>query len=195
MAEEKELILWGTTSPGEVLEEKLQEMGVDINDFAVRIGYTPKTMNELLKAKCRVTVEMAYSLELGTGIPQYCWLNLQKQYDEDGYEIERAEDNDFPEYDDIPPVSSLYASPKFPKSSLSDPRRVPGFVKPPQPAPQPGPKNEDGVAIGGRVKHGVFGEGKIVQIVGSGESAKITVLFGNGTRRTFMLKFAPLEIL
>ena len=120
---------------------------------------------------------------------------FQKQYDEDGYEIERAEDNDFPEYDDIPPVSSLYASPKFPKSSLSDPRRVPGFVKPPQPAPQPGPKNEDGVAIGGRVKHGVFGEGKIVQIVGSGESAKITVLFGNGTRRTFMLKFAPLEIL
>ena len=45
------------------------------------------------------------------------------------------------------------------------------------------------------MKHGVFGQGKIVQIAGSGESAKITVLFGNGVRRTFMLKFAPLEIL
>lgn len=69
MAEKKELVLWGKTSPGEVLEEKLQEMDVDINDFAARIGYTPKTMNELLKAKCRVTAEMAYSLEYGTGIP------------------------------------------------------------------------------------------------------------------------------
>ena len=83
MAEEKELLLWGATSPGEILEEKLQEMNVDVNDFAARIGYTPKTVNELLKAKCRVTVEMAYSLEFGTGIPQYCWLEAQKLYERD----------------------------------------------------------------------------------------------------------------
>ena len=120
---------------------------------------------------------------------------FQKQYDENGYEIERAEDNDFPSYDDVPPVSSLYAKPKTSTPSLADPRRVPGFVPKPQVPAPPGPKNEDGIAVGGLVKHGVFGPGKIVQIVGSGESAKITVLFGNGTRRTFMLKFAPLEIL
>lgn len=83
MAEEKELLLWGATSPGEILEEKLQEMNVDVNDFAARIGYTPKTVNELLKAKCRVTAEMAYSLEFGTGIPQYCWLEAQKLYERD----------------------------------------------------------------------------------------------------------------
>ena len=83
MAEEKELILWGATSPGEILEEKLQEMNVDVNDFAARIGYTPKTVNELLRAKCRVTAEMAYSLEFGTGIPQYCWLEAQKLYERD----------------------------------------------------------------------------------------------------------------
>ncbi|MBP5403545.1 MAG: hypothetical protein J6Y17_00455, partial [Elusimicrobiaceae bacterium] len=77
----------------------------------------------------------------------------------------------------------------------ADPRRVPGFVEEPKVPAQPGPKNEDGVAVGGLVKHGIFGTGKIVQIVGSGEAAKITVLFSNGTRRTFMLKFAPLEIL
>ena len=67
---------------------------------------------------------------------------------------------------------------------------------PPAPEPaKPAEKNADGVAVGGLVKHGVFGQGKIVQIAGSGDSAKITVMFGNGTRRTFMLKFAPLEIL
>ena len=83
MAEKKDLIFWGLTPPGNILEEKLQEMGVDVNDFAARIGYTSKTINEVLKAKCRVTAEMAYSLEYGTGIPQYFWLNMQKQYDED----------------------------------------------------------------------------------------------------------------
>jgi DNA helicase-2/ATP-dependent DNA helicase PcrA len=52
-----------------------------------------------------------------------------------------------------------------------------------------------GVKAGSKVKHGVFGEGKVTQISGSGESAKITVIFNNGTRRVFMLAFAPLEIL
>ena len=92
-------------------------------------------------------------------------------------------------------MSSLYAAPKTSAPRLSDPRRVPGFVQEPKVPATPGPKNEDGVAVGGLVKHGVFGQGKIVQIAGSGESAKITVAFANGTRRTFMLKFAPLEIL
>ncbi len=122
---------------------------------------------------------------------------FQKHYDEDGYEIESALDNDFPEYDEIPSVGSLYAAPKAAKPrSLADPRRVPGFIEEPKIPATPGPKNEDGLSIGGKVKHGVFGEGKIVQIVGSGESAKITVAFNNGTtRRTFIRKFAPLEIL
>lgn len=87
MAEENELVFWGAVAPGEILEEKLQEMNVDINDFAARIGYTPKTMNELLKGKCRVSIEMAYALEFGTKIPVSNWLELQKQYDEDLWRI------------------------------------------------------------------------------------------------------------
>ena len=52
-----------------------------------------------------------------------------------------------------------------------------------------------GAKVGSRVKHGVFGIGKIVSISGSGEATKITVIFVNGTKRVFMLKYAPLEIL
>jgi DNA helicase-2/ATP-dependent DNA helicase PcrA len=52
-----------------------------------------------------------------------------------------------------------------------------------------------GTHIGGRVKHGVFGEGKITLVSGSGEAAKITVIFNNGTKRVFMLRYAPLEVL
>lgn len=51
-----------------------------------------------------------------------------------------------------------------------------------------------GVRIGTVIQHGVFGLGKVVLITGSGEAAKITVIFNNGTKRVFMLKYAPLEI-
>jgi len=63
------------------------------------------------------------------------------------------------------------------------------------PAPTPAPVNaSSGVKIGTVIKHGVFGLGKVVLITGSGEAAKITVIFNNGTKRVFMLKYAPLEI-
>lgn len=129
---------------------------------------------------------------------------FQKRYDENGYEIEENDDLDYASssYNATPGLGSLYSRPM--PSVSAEPRQFPkGRAYPfptasQQPAAkpaEPAPKNADGVAVGGLVKHGVFGQGKIVQVVGSGDSAKITVLFGNGVRRTFMLKFAPLELL
>lgn len=128
---------------------------------------------------------------------------FQKRYDEDGYEIEDNDlDYESSSYNSTPGLGSLYSRPmpapaaaprQFPKG-----RAYPFPTASQQPVAkpaEPAPKNADGVAVGGLVKHGVFGQGKIVQVAGSGESAKITVLFGNGVRRTFMLKFAPLELL
>lgn len=43
--------------------------------------------------------------------------------------------------------------------------------------------------------HPVFGKGKVIEISGSGEFAKIKIRFDNGREHTFMLKFAPIEIL
>lgn len=62
-------------------------------------------------------------------------------------------------------------------------------------APAPAKEGPGGVRVGSRVKHGVFGEGKVMSLSGSDDSTKITVVFNNGTKRVFMLKFAPLEIL
>lgn len=129
---------------------------------------------------------------------------FQKRYDENGYEIEENDDLDYASssYNATPGLGSLYSRPM--PSVSAEPRQFPkGRAYPfptasQQPAAkpaEPASKNADGVAVGGLVKHGVFGQGKIVQVVGSGDSAKITVLFGNGVRRTFMLKFAPLELL
>ena len=124
---------------------------------------------------------------------------FQKRYDQDGYEIEEDDlDYTSSSYGGSSGIGSLYARPSFSKpSGFSGGGNTPAsssaaHAKPPS---APAEKNADGVAVGGLVKHGVFGQGKIVQIAGSGESTKITVVFGNGTRRTFMLKFAPLEIL
>lgn len=128
---------------------------------------------------------------------------FQKRYDEDGYEIEDNDlDYESSSYNSTPGLGSLYSRPmpapaaaprQFPKGRAY-PFPTAGQQAVSKPA-EPAPKNADGVAVGGLVKHGVFGQGKIVQVAGSGDSAKITVLFGNGVRRTFMLKFAPLELL
>lgn len=71
---------------------------------------------------------------------------------------------------------------------------APAFAKPePAKAEAPSPRTEGGVSVGSLVKHGVFGQGKVTAISGSGDNAKITVVFGNGTKRVFILKYAPLE--
>ncbi|MCQ2105973.1 MAG: HigA family addiction module antitoxin [Fibrobacter sp.] len=83
MAEEKERDYWWVVAPGEILQEKLDEMNMDVNEFASRIGYTAKTVNEILKGKCRITTEMAINLEYATNISSTSWLNLQYKYEQD----------------------------------------------------------------------------------------------------------------
>ncbi|MDR0952703.1 MAG: UvrD-helicase domain-containing protein [Elusimicrobiota bacterium] len=56
-------------------------------------------------------------------------------------------------------------------------------------------KRATGVKVGSQVRHGVFGVGKVILVSGSGEATKISVVFAGGTKRVFMLQYAPLEIL
>lgn len=77
---------------------------------------------------------------------------------------------------------------------------APAFAKP-EPAAQNADcaeqdeKNASSVRVGSMVKHGVFGKGRVSALSGSGDNTKITVIFANGTKRVFILRFAPLEIL
>lgn len=77
---------------------------------------------------------------------------------------------------------------------------APAFAKP-EPAAQDDSSAREGgaggasVRVGSMVKHGVFGKGRVSAISGSGDNTKITVIFANGTKRVFILRFAPLEIL
>ncbi len=49
------------------------------------------------------------------------------------------------------------------------------------------------VGKGRRIMHPVHGPGRVVDQIGSGELAKVTVVFDSGVRQTFMLKYAPLQ--
>ncbi|SHK94591.1 ImmA/IrrE family metallo-endopeptidase [Fibrobacter sp. UWEL] len=66
--------------PGEDLAEKLEEMKMDANDLASRIGRTPKTINEILKGKCSLSLDVAMDLECVTGISAEYWMRRQYSY-------------------------------------------------------------------------------------------------------------------
>jgi DNA helicase-2/ATP-dependent DNA helicase PcrA len=57
------------------------------------------------------------------------------------------------------------------------------------------PLRERKVSVGKKVIHPVFGRGTVVEIYGSGEFAKIKIKFDGGLVQTFMLKYAPIEII
>ncbi|OGR43035.1 MAG: hypothetical protein A2X35_04480 [Elusimicrobia bacterium GWA2_61_42] len=44
-----------------------------------------------------------------------------------------------------------------------------------------------------RIMHPIHGPGRVVDQIGAGEFAKVTVVFDSGVRQTFMLKYAPLQ--
>ena len=49
------------------------------------------------------------------------------------------------------------------------------------------------IGKGRRIMHPVHGPGRVVDQIGAGEFAKVTVVFDSGVRQTFMLKYAPLQ--
>ncbi|MDA8792681.1 UvrD-helicase domain-containing protein [Bacteriovoracaceae bacterium] len=46
---------------------------------------------------------------------------------------------------------------------------------------------------GNIVKHGLYGEGVVLSAEGTGQNEKILIKFKNGTKKKFMVKFAPIE--
>ena len=70
------------THPGETLEEKLEEMGIDTKEFALKTGKSEKTISSVLKGKSSTTTNMAVQFENVTKIPAQFWMNAQKDYDQ-----------------------------------------------------------------------------------------------------------------
>lgn len=78
--------------PGEILGEKLKEMGMSIKEFAVRATKPEKTIIAVIKGASSITSEMAVSFENVTKIPAHVWLNKQRMYDEYLVRVKREKD-------------------------------------------------------------------------------------------------------
>ena len=72
-----------TVSPGEILEEYLDSLGMTQVELAARTGLTKKTINEIIKGKSPITYETALKFERTLGRPAHFWNNLERQYQED----------------------------------------------------------------------------------------------------------------
>lgn len=68
--------------PGDMLQEKLEELGMPIKEFALRCGKPEPTIHAVLQGKSSVTPDMSILFEKVLGIPAHLWLNLQCQFDE-----------------------------------------------------------------------------------------------------------------
>lgn len=70
-------------SPGEVLKDYLDSCGMTQAELADRLGFTKKTVNEIIRGKARIMPETALKLERVFGRPAHFWNNLERQYQED----------------------------------------------------------------------------------------------------------------
>lgn len=69
--------------PGEILEDYLESYGMSQVELADRLGFTTKTVNEIVKGKAPITAETSIKLERVFSRPAHFWNNLERQYQED----------------------------------------------------------------------------------------------------------------
>jgi plasmid maintenance system antidote protein VapI len=68
--------------PGEVLEEKMFEMGIDVAELAKRMKISVKMVEQLLKAEIPLTQTLAEKIENVTWMPASFMLRVEKSYRE-----------------------------------------------------------------------------------------------------------------
>lgn len=82
MAKRNQYFPQSVPHPGETLAEKLEEMAMPINEFALRTGKPEKTIIAILKGESAITPDMAVQFEHVTKIPARFWMNHQLVFDE-----------------------------------------------------------------------------------------------------------------
>ncbi|WP_330985092.1 MULTISPECIES: HigA family addiction module antitoxin [Enterobacterales] len=68
------------SSPGDIIEEALEELNISLREFARAMNIAPSTASRLLAGKAAVTPEMAIKLSVVIGSSPELWLNLQQAW-------------------------------------------------------------------------------------------------------------------
>ena len=66
--------------PGEVLEEKINEMGLSPEEFALGVGISTEALVQLFKGRLPLSRGMASRLEDATDIPADYWNRAEANY-------------------------------------------------------------------------------------------------------------------
>jgi addiction module HigA family antidote len=68
---------------GETLAKILKERKITRTEFASRMELPKKTINQLIKGKAKITVRIAYKMELALGVPSArFWIERERLYRE-----------------------------------------------------------------------------------------------------------------
>jgi addiction module HigA family antidote len=80
--------------PGSYAEEIIEDLNMSQEEFAIRLGTTPKTISKLVNGEISVSKDLANKLFKLTGVSILTWLNLQASYDAKVLEIEELQNQD-----------------------------------------------------------------------------------------------------
>lgn len=78
--------------PGETIKEIIEDRDMSQEELAIRTGYTPKHISEVVRGKKDISTEFANRLEYALGIPAHFFVNLQANYDKEVFEINSIND-------------------------------------------------------------------------------------------------------
>lgn len=67
--------------PGYYIKEYIEESGLTQEDFAVRLGTTPKNISYIIRGEQSISIDIANKLSRMIGTSVKYWLNLQNEFD------------------------------------------------------------------------------------------------------------------
>ena len=80
--------------PGETIKEILEERQMNQEELAIRTGFSPKHISEVINGKKGISTSLARSLEYVFGIPTSFWINLQGIYEKEMLEYKEQKEID-----------------------------------------------------------------------------------------------------
>jgi HTH-type transcriptional regulator/antitoxin HigA len=77
--------------PGDTIQEHIDFIGMSQAELAERMGRAREKINDIIKGREPITTVTAFQLEKVLGIPASFWLNREKAYRKELYELEQQE--------------------------------------------------------------------------------------------------------
>lgn len=78
--------------PGYYIKEYIEEIGLTQEDFANRLGTTPKNISYIIRGEQSISIDIANKLSRMSGTSVKYWLNLQNEYDTIVFEIKNLKE-------------------------------------------------------------------------------------------------------